>query len=105
MVWQNRECWKYYENCWTLLISDNKKFFLNARGVFIGNSKDEGGALHMGKGRSNNAGKSNQISMIHLISLNKANRQKEEEIKKDLSISRDPFTIDVLAQQIECSIK
>ncbi|OOR57632.1 hypothetical protein BLX04_26265 [Bacillus mycoides] len=24
---------------------------------FIGNSKDEGGALHMGKGRSNNAGK------------------------------------------------
>jgi len=24
---------------------------------FIGNSKGEGGALHMGKGRSNNAGK------------------------------------------------
>ena len=82
MVWQNRECWKYYENCWTLLISDNKNFFLNARGVFIGNSKDEGGALHMGKGRSNNAGKSNQISMIHLISLNKANRQKRRRNKK-----------------------
>ena len=35
----------------------------------------------MGKGRSNNAGKSNRILMIHLILLNKANRQKEEEIR------------------------
>ena len=59
----------------------------------------------MGKGRSNNAGKSNQISMIHLISLNKANRQKRRRNKKDLSISRDPYYIDVLAQQIECSIE
>ena len=45
----------------------------------------------MGKGRSNNAGKSNQISMIHLISLNKVNRQKEEEIKGALFIKRALF--------------
>ena len=42
----------------------------------------------MGKGRSNNAGKSSQISMIHLISLNKVNRQKEEEIKGALFMKR-----------------
>ena len=41
----------------------------------------EGGALHMGKGRSNNAGKSNRILMIHLILLNKANRQKRRRIR------------------------
>ena len=61
----------------------------------------------MGKGRSNNAGKSNQISMIHLISLNKVNRQKRRRNKKGaLFMKRAPFRyIDVSTQQIECSIK
>ncbi len=58
MVWQNRECWKYYENCWTLLISDNKKIFPERKRSFLlGIVRMRGGALHMGKGRSNNAGK------------------------------------------------
>ena len=73
----------------------------------LGIVRMRGGALHMGKDRSNNAGKSNQISMIHLISLNKVNRQKEEEIRKGaLFMKRAPFKyIDVSAQQIVCSIK
>ena len=52
----------------------------------------------MGKGRSNNAGKSNQISMIHLISLNKVNRQKEEEIKRS-SLYEESSFLDILMFQ------
>ena len=72
----------------------------------LGIVRMRGGALHMGKGRSNNAGKSDQISMIHLISLNKVNRQKRRRNKKELFMKRAPFRyIDVSTQQIVCSIK
>ena len=52
----------------------------------------------MGKGRSNNAGKSNQISMIHLISLNKVNRQKRRRIRKG-SLYEESSFLDILMFQ------